>query len=193
MLINEMTRVFSGCIDMKDAYTRGYSARVAKYTAMIAEKMGKSPAEVDEIYNIALLHDIGKIGIPDNILNKPGKLDDAEFSIMKSHAQRGFEILKEIEIDPDLALGAGYHHEKFDGSGYPSGLKGDNIPEIARMIAVADAFDAMFSTRPYRKKMPLDEVAAELKRCEGTQFAPEMVEVFLKLIEEGKFNDSAAV
>ena len=190
-LVNEMTRVFSGCIDMKDAYTKGHSARVAKYTAMIAEKMGKSKAEVDEIYNIALLHDIGKIGIPDNILNKPGRLDDSEFSVMKSHAQSGHDILKDIEIDPMLALGAGYHHEKYDGTGYPSGLKGDEIPEIARMIAVADAFDAMFSTRPYRKKMPLADAAAELKRCSGTQFAPEIVDVFLKLIEEGNFNDGS--
>ncbi len=189
-LINEMIRVFSGCIDMKDTYTRGHSARVAKYTAMIAAKMGKTKAEVDEIYNIALLHDIGKIGIPDNILNKPGKLDNDEYSVMKSHAQRGFDILKEIDIDPDLALGAGYHHEKFDGTGYPKGLKGVDIPEIARMIAVSDAFDAMFSTRPYRKKMPLSDVAAELKRCSGTQFAPEVVDVFLKLIDEGYFNDA---
>ena len=175
---------------MKDTYTRGHSARVAKYTAMIAAKMGKTKAEVDEIYNIALLHDIGKIGIPDNILNKPGKLDNDEYSVMKSHAQRGFDILKEIDIDPDLALGAGYHHEKFDGTGYPKGLKGVDIPEIARMIAVSDAFDAMFSTRPYRKKMPLSDVAAELKRCSGTQFAPEVVDVFLKLIDEGYFNDA---
>ncbi len=190
-LIDEMTKVFSGCIDMKDAYTNGHSARVAKYTAMMAEKMGKSKDEVAEIYNIALLHDIGKIGIPDSILNKPGKLDNDEYSVMKSHAQRGYDILKEVNIDPDLALGAGYHHEKYDGSGYPSGLRGDQIPEIARIIAVADAFDAMYSTRPYRKKMPIETVAAEIKRCSGTQFAPEVVDVFLKLVEEGKLTDDS--
>ncbi len=190
-LIDEMTKVFSGCIDMKDAYTNGHSARVAKYTAMMAEKMGKSKDEVAEIYNIALLHDIGKIGIPDSILNKPGKLDNDEYSVMKSHAQRGYDILKEVNIDPDLALGAGYHHEKYDGSGYPSGLRGDQIPEIARIIAVADAFDAMYSTRPYRKKMPIEAVAAEIKRCSGTQFAPEVVDVFLKLVEEGKLTDDS--
>jgi len=189
-LINEMLRAFSGCIDMKDAYTQGHSTRVSAYSSMIAEKMGKSPAEIEKIRNIALLHDIGKIGIPDNILNKPGKLNDEEYAIMKSHAQRGYDILKDITIDPDLALGAGYHHEKYDGTGYPSGLKGEEIPEIARIIAVADAFDAMYSTRPYRKKMPIEAVAAEISRCRGTQFAPEIVDVFLKLIEEGRFDDN---
>ncbi len=190
-LVNEMIHVFSGCIDMKDAYTNGHSARVAKYTAMMAERLGKSPEEVEEIYKIALLHDIGKIGIPDQILNKPGRLDDEEFAVMKSHAQRGYEILKEVRIDQNLAQGAGYHHEKYDGSGYPAHLKGEEIPEIARIIAVADAFDAMYSTRPYRKKMPLDAVAAEIQRCNGTQFAPEVVAVFMQLAEEGAFNDDS--
>lgn len=192
-LVNEMIKAFAGCVDMKDNYTNGHSARVAKYTAMIAEKMGKDPAQVEDIYNIALLHDIGKISIPDSILNKPGKLSDEEYAIMKSHAQRGYDILKDITIAPDLALGAGYHHEKYDGTGYPSGLKGNEIPEIARMIAVADAFDAMYSTRPYRKKLPIEVVAAEIKRCSGTQFAPEIAEIMLKLIDEGKFNDDATV
>ncbi len=188
-MVNEMIKVFSGCIDMKDAYTNGHSARVAKYTAMMAERMGKTPEEVHEIYNIALLHDIGKIGIPDSILNKPGKLDDDEFAVMKSHAQSGYDILRQIKIDQNLAQGAGFHHEKYNGTGYPSGLKGDDIPEIARIIAVADAFDAMYSTRPYRKKMPLDAVAAEIERCSGTQFSPDVVKVFLQLVAEGRFTD----
>ncbi|MBP5350127.1 MAG: HD-GYP domain-containing protein, partial [Clostridia bacterium] len=188
-LINQMTRVFSDCVDMKDAYTNGHSARVAEYSAMFARKMGKSEEEVERIRNIALLHDIGKISIPDNILNKPGRLDDAEFAVMKTHSSRGYEILKDIAIDPDIALGAGYHHEKFDGSGYPSGLKGDEIPEVAQIIAVADAFDAMYSTRPYRTKMPLEKVVAEIKRCTGTQFSPKVFEAFLKLVDEGVFND----
>ena len=191
-LINQMTRVFSDCVDMKDAYTNGHSARVAEYSAMFARKMGKSEEEVERIRNIALLHDIGKISIPDNILNKPGRLDDAEFAVMKTHSSRGYEILKDIAIDPDIALGAGYHHEKFDGSGYPSGLKGEEIPEVAQIIAVADAFDAMYSTRPYRTKMPLEKVVAEIKRCTGTQFSPKVVEAFLKLVDEGVFNDPEA-
>ena len=191
-LINQMTRVFSGCVDMKDAYTNGHSSRVADYSAMFARELGKSEEEVERIRNIALLHDVGKISIPDNILNKPGKLDNDEFAVMKTHSSRGFEILKAIAIDPDIALGAGYHHEKFDGTGYPSGLKGDEIPEVAQIIAVADAFDAMYSTRPYRTKMPLEKVVAEIKRCTGTQFSPRVVEAFLHLVDAGAFNDEAA-
>lgn len=188
-LINEMTQVFSSCIDMKDAYTNGHSARVAKYTAMFAKRLGKSDEEVERVYNIALLHDIGKISIPDNILNKPGRLDDAEFAIMKSHSSRGYEILKNITIAPGIALGAGYHHEKYDGTGYPSGLKGEEIPEVAQIIAVADAFDAMYSTRPYRRQLPLEAVIAEIKRCSGTQFNPKVVQAFLSLAEEGAFDN----
>lgn len=188
-LINQMTRVFSGCVDMKDAYTNGHSARVADYSALLARAMGKSEEEVERIRNIALLHDVGKISIPDNILNKPGRLDDAEFAVMKTHSSRGFEILKNIAIDPDIALGAGYHHEKYDGTGYPSGLMGEEIPEVAQIIAVADAFDAMYSTRPYRTKMPLEKVVSEIRRCTGTQFSPRVVEAFLRLVEEGTFDE----
>jgi len=188
-LINEMTSVFASCIDMKDAYTNGHSHRVAKYTAMLAERLGKSKDEVEQIYNIALLHDIGKISIPDSILNKPGRLTDEEFGVMRSHSQRGFEILKEIQIAPELAIGAGYHHERIDGKGYPRGLKGDEIPEIAQIIAVADTFDAMYSTRPYRKRLALSVVADEIKRASGTQLSPKVVEAFLQLLNEGAFND----
>lgn len=187
-LINEMTKVFSGCIDMKDAYTNGHSARVAKYTAMFAERLGKSKEEVEQIYNIALLHDIGKIGIPDQILNKPGRLDEEEYAVMKTHSPRGYEILKDITIAPGIAQGAGCHHERYDGKGYPNGLAGDEIPEVAQMIAVADTFDAMYSTRPYRKQMPLEAVIAEIKRVSGTQLSPRVVEVFLQLAQEGAFD-----
>ena len=189
-LITEMAKVFSGCIDMKDPYTNGHSARVAKYTSMIARRMGKSEQEASDIYNIALLHDIGKISIPDSILNKPDRLTNEEFALMKTHAARGREILEGITIAPDIAQGAGYHHEKYDGSGYPAGLAGDNIPEIAQMIAVADTFDAMYSTRPYRKQMPLETVLAEIKKGSGTQFSPKVVEVFLQLASEGAFDDA---
>ena len=188
-LINEMTKVFAKCIDMKDQYTQGHSTRVAIYTAMIAKKLGKSQVEIEKIFNIALLHDIGKISIPDKILNKPGRLDDDEFAIMKSHSQNGYNVLKEIEIAPDISLGAGCHHEKYDGSGYPRHLKGDEIPEVAQIIAVADAFDAMYSTRPYRRQMPLEEVVSEIKRCSGSQFNPKMVDAFLELIDQGAFNN----
>lgn len=186
-LVREMTVVFAKCIDMKDHYTNGHSARVAKYSVMLARQMGKSKEEVDDIRNIALLHDIGKISIPDNILNKPGRLTDEEFSVMRSHSQRGYDILREITIAPDLAIGAGFHHERLDGRGYPRGLKGTEIPEIARIIAVADTFDAMYSTRPYRKKMRLRDVVAEIQKAAGTQLSPEVVQAFMELVESGAF------
>ncbi len=151
-LINEMSLAFSKCVESKDEYTNGHASRVAKYSKMFAKKLGKSEDEMDRIHNIALLHDIGKISVPDHILNKPGKLTDEEYMVMKNHPQKGYEILKDITIAPELALGARYHHERIDGKGYPKGLKGDEIPEIAKIIAVADTFDAMYSTRPYRKK-----------------------------------------
>ncbi|MGI6264507.1 MAG: HD domain-containing phosphohydrolase [Acutalibacteraceae bacterium] len=187
-MINEMASAFAKCIDIKDAYTNGHSFRVAKYTAMLARQLGKSEEEVEEIYNIALLHDIGKISIPNEILNKPGRLDDDEFAVMKTHSPKGQEILKDITIAPDLALGAGYHHERIDGKGYPSGLKGDEIPEVAQIIAVADTFDAMYSTRPYRKQLPLEKVVAEIERCAGTQLSARVVEAFLQLAKEGAFD-----
>ncbi len=183
-LIDEMTRAFASCIDMKDGYTNGHSYRVAKYTSMMAKKMGMSEEDVEKCYHIALLHDIGKISIPDNILNKPGKLTDEEFAIMKSHSRRGYDILKEVKIIPDLALGAGFHHERQDGRGYPQGLKRDEIPLVAQIIAVADCFDAMYSTRPYRKSLSLEDVAAELKRSSGTQLNENIVNVFLSIIAE---------
>lgn len=188
-LINEITQAFATCVDKKDAYTNGHSFRVAKYTQMIAEKLGKSKAELENIYNIALLHDIGKITIPNNILNKPGRLTDDEYTIMKTHSTNGYEILKGITIAPGIASGAHSHHERYDGTGYPEKLKGDEIPEVAQIIAVADAFDAMYSTRPYRKKMKLEKAVAEIKRCSGTQFNPKMVEAFLKLVDEGAFDE----
>ena len=187
--IDEITKVISECVDMKDAYTNGHSARVAKYTVMLARRMGKSEEETENLYNIALLHDIGKISIPDSILNKPGRLTDEEYEIMKSHSQRGYDILKEIEIAPELAIGAGYHHERLDGTGYPRGLKGDEIPEYAQIIAVADTFDAMYSTRPYRTRMPLEKVAAEIRRVSGTQLNPDAVQAFLELVDEGAFDN----
>ena len=189
LLIDEMANTFAHCIDMKDSYTNGHSHRVAKYTTMLAERLGKSGEELEDIHRIALLHDIGKIGIPDNILNKPGRLTDEEFVVMKSHSQRGYDILKEISIAPELAVGAGYHHERLDGRGYPRGLKKEQIPEIAQIIAVADTFDAMYSTRPYRKRMELDAIVAELKRCMGTQLNEDVVNALLQMIDEGVFTD----
>ena len=180
---------FANCVDGKDEYTNGHSQRVAKYTKMLAEKLGEDPQTVDKFYNIALLHDIGKIGIPDAILQKPGKLTADEFSTMKGHPYRGYEILKDVQIQEDLAAGAHHHHERIDGKGYPDGLVGENIPWVARIIAVADTFDAMSSNRPYRKKLPEDYIINEIKQCAGTQLDPKVVEKFLELYKEGAFSE----
>ncbi|MBR5402095.1 MAG: HD-GYP domain-containing protein [Treponema sp.] len=181
---------FTNCIDGKDAYTNGHSYRVALYTTMLANKMGVTDqATLDKYYNIGLLHDIGKISIPDAILTKPGKLTAAEFDTIRSHAQEGYKILKDVKIQEDIAAGAHYHHERYDGTGYPDGLSGKAIPQVARIIAVADAFDAMSSTRSYRKKLPLDYIAREIETYAGTQFDPEVANAFLSLYEEGAFDN----
>ena len=180
---------FTNCIDGKDAYTNGHSYRVALYTTMLANKLGvKDPKTLDKYYNIGLLHDIGKISIPDAILTKPGKLTPDEFETIKSHAKRGYEILKDVKIQEDIAAGAHYHHERYDGTGYPEGKAGEEIPLVARIITVADAFDAMSSTRSYREKMSLDAIIEEIKRCSGTQFDPNVAEALIELYKEGAFN-----
>ena len=194
IFIREIIQVFTKSIDVKDEYTNGHSFRVAEYTRMIAEKAGYSEAEVEKFYNIGLMHDIGKIIVPNEILKKPGRLTDEEFVVMKTHASNGYDILKEVEIMPELALGAGFHHERMDGKGY-FGKTADEIPDVAQIIAVADTFDAMYSTRPYRKKMKMEDIIAELKRVSGTQLNEKYVQMLLALIEEGKIarGDTAAV
>ena len=134
---------------------------------------------------MALLHDIGKIGIPDAILNKPGKLTDKEYEIMKSHVRKGGEILKDFTMIDSVDVGALYHHEKYDGTGYCQGLKGEEIPLDARIIGIADAFDAMTANRVYRNQLDIDVVIAELKRFSGIQFDPALVDILLSLIEDG--------
>ena len=185
----EIIGAFANCIDGKDSYTNGHSLRVAKYTRLIAKKLGEPDETVDKFYNIALLHDIGKIGIPDAILNKPGKLTPEEFEVIKSHPQRGYEILKDVKIQEDISAGAHYHHERFDAKGYPDQLGGNDIPWVARIISVADAFDAMGSTRPYRQRLPVDFVVQEIENGSGTQFDPTVVKAFLELYKEGAFTD----
>jgi energy-coupling factor transport system substrate-specific component len=172
---------------MKDKYTKGHSKRVAEYTVMLAEEMGLPKETVEMYYNIALLHDIGKIGIPPAVLNKPGKLSDNEFMMIKSHAKLGYNVLKHISILPELAIGAKSHHERPDGKGYPDGLTGDEIPPVARIIAVADTFDAMYSDRPYRKRMNFDKVVSIVKEVKGTQLDSEVVDAFLRLVDKGEF------
>ncbi len=171
-------------IDAKDAYTSGHSVRVAKCSKEIAKRLGWSEEEVQNIYHIGLLHDIGKIGVPDSILNKPSRLNEEEFVQIKKHPVIGGEILKNIRMIPGVADGALYHHERFDGKGYPFGLAGEEIPYCARIIAIADAYDAMTSNRIYRAKLPNEKVMAEFERCSGTQFDPYLAHVFVEMLKE---------
>ena len=185
-LTREIVEAFAKVIDMKDRYTNGHSARVAEYTVMLCRELGLDEDTIDEYYCIALLHDIGKIGIPPEVLNKNGKLTDEEFRIIKSHSGLGYNTLKDISILPELATGAGAHHERPDGKGYPKGLKGDEIPRVAQIIAVADTFDAMYSDRPYRKRMNYDKAVSIIKEGRGTQLTADVVDAFLRLAEGGK-------
>ena len=182
VIINESIETFTGFIDAKDPYTNGHSKRVAQYTKRLAEEMGYRGEELDRIYYIALLHDCGKIGVPDNILGKPGKLDDEEFEIIKSHTVRGSEILSHFKSLKNAGEGARYHHERYDGKGYPEGKAGEDIPFIARMICVADSFDAMNTNRVYRKKLTMEQIINEIEVNKGKQFDPKVADVMLELL-----------
>ena len=170
-------------IDAKDEYSRGHSVRVAEYSKKIAETMGKSEDECARIYYAGLLHDVGKIGIADGILTKNGKLTDDEYKEIKKHPGIGKEILSGIREYPFLSVGAHYHHERYDGKGYPEGRKGEDIPEIARIMAVSDAYDAMTSNRSYRNAMPQQIVREEIVKGSGSQFDPKIAEVMQHLID----------
>ena len=188
----ESIQAIARTIDAKDEYTNGHSIRVGAYSKIIAENLGMSSDEVDNIYYIALLHDIGKIAIPDSILNKPGRLTDEEFAVMKSHTTRGAAILKGISTIPQIIEGAKSHHEKYDGSGYPEGIKGEDIPFVARIICCADCFDAMASKRVYKEPFSLDVITNEFVRCSGTQFDPQISRVVVDLITTGKLQPNSA-
>ena len=175
-------------VDAKDERTSQHSQRVSQYSEMIARELGLPEEECENLRRAALMHDIGKIGIPDAILNKPGRLTDEEYGVMKSHVTRGAEILKDFTLIRDVVAGARYHHERYDGRGYPDGLKGEEIPLYGRIIGVADAFDAMTANRVYRKQMDFDYVLSELQKGKGTQFDPQVVEIMLRLIDEGKID-----
>ena len=170
-------------IDAKDQYTHGHSTRVAVYARQIAELAGKNDKECEEIYLSALLHDIGKIGVPGEIINKKGRLTDEEFAVIKRHPTIGYQILKDIAEYPYLSVAAHYHHERYDGKGYPEGIKGDEIPEIGRIIAVADAYDAMTSNRSYRSAIPQHIVREELIKGSGTQFDPRFAQLMIQMID----------
>ena len=174
----------SEAVDAKDRYTSGHSKRVAEYARMIAKRMGKSKKEQERIYRAGLLHDVGKIGVPVDIINKPGRLTDGEFDLIKIHPITGYHILREISEYSDMAIAAKYHHERYDGKGYPNGLEGENIPETARILGVADAYDAMTSNRSYRKGLPQDIVREEIEKGRGKQFDPEIADIMLQMIDE---------
>ncbi len=182
-LFEQTATALVNAIDAKDEYTHGHSSRVAEYSRKIAELYGKSREECDEIYYIALLHDVGKIGISESIINKTGKLTDEEYEAIKQHPVLGSKILKSITEYPDLIIGARHHHERYDGRGYPDRLKGDDIPEIARIISVADAYDAMTSKRSYRDPIPQQSVREEIVKGAGTQFDPTFAKIMQHLID----------
>lgn len=180
----QIVTALSGAIDAKDTYTNGHSTRVAEYSKEIARRSGLSEKAQDDLYMIGLLHDVGKIGIPDAIINKPAKLSDEEYSIIQNHPVMGAKILKNITEFPKLCTGARWHHERYDGKGYPDGISGEDIPMEARIIAVADAYDAMSSRRSYRDVLPQEQIRNEVQKGKGTQFDPVFAEIMLSMMDE---------
>lgn len=180
-----MIRTLTKTIDAKDHYTNGHSMRVASYAEKIAHKLGKPKSFRDKVYYAGLLHDVGKINVPEEVINKKGKLTDEEYAQVKVHPIAGFQILRDVEdADSFISDAARYHHERFDGRGYPCGLAGDDIPEVARIVGMADAYDAMASNRSYRSALPQSVIVDEIKRNRGRQFDPRMADAMLELIGE---------
>jgi len=182
----EAMETMAKTVDAKDPYTSHHSLRVAEYSVMLARKLGWGEEELKDLYYAALLHDIGKIGVPDAVLNKPSRLTDTEYKIIKSHTTIGSEIMKNVKVLKDADLVALHHHERYDGRGYPAGLAGEEIPLKARLVCIADAFDAMNSKRVYRKKLSWDVIREELVKGRGTQFDPLMLDAFLELFDGGE-------
>ena len=185
---NETVIAIAKAVDAKDERTSQHSLRVSQYSVMIARALGFSDTECENLRRAALMHDIGKIGIPDSILNKPARLTDEEYAVMKSHVTRGAEILKDFTLIDNVVDGALHHHERYDGRGYPSGMKGEEIPIYGRIIGVADAFDAMTANRVYRRQMDFDYVLKEMRNGRGAQFDPQFVDILLGLIDSGEIN-----
>jgi len=176
-------KALANTIDAKDSYTRGHSQRVSEYSLAIGRKYGLSKKELKELQYGSLLHDIGKIGIPNRIIGKPGRLTDIEFSSIKQHPGIGASIVIPVSFLQDKIPAIKYHHERYDGKGYPDGISGDDIPLFARIVAVADTFDAMTSTRPYRDGLSMNIAIEEIKKNSGTQFDPKVVDAFLEAVK----------
>ncbi len=196
-MMNNTIETIAGAIDARDEYTGGHSERVGIYASMLARRMKEEGRyDLDEedivrVHYIGLVHDIGKIGVADSVLNKAGKLTAEEFNLMKRHTEIGFELMSSMGQEIEGVLdGIRFHHERYDGTGYPDGLTGEDIPLVARILCIADSYDAMTSNRVYRKRLTSDEVRSELLRCSGTQFDPKLIEVFIRLLEEGKLRES---
>lgn len=183
-LLIEVTQALAGTIDAKDEYTNGHSTRVAIYARMLSATLGDSEEEQKKIFYAAMLHDIGKIGVPDGIINKPGKLTEKEYEVVKQHPVTGSQILSSISSMEEITVGARSHHEWYNGKGYPDKLKGEKIPRIARIIGVADAYDAMTSNRSYRHYMQQAEVREEFVKNRGTQFDPEVADCMISIIDK---------
>lgn len=188
--LEQTMQTFVNFIEAKDPSTMGHSLRVAQYSRMLAEKMGFSADECYRIYYIALMHDCGKIYIPDEILTKPGKLTEQEYEVMKKHTTYGSEILRDFTAIDGMGTGALSHHERYDGKGYPNGIAGEDIPIIARIICVSDSFDAMNSRRCYRSNLSSDVIISELKNNKGKQFDPNVIDCLMSLIESGAISIS---
>ena len=182
----QMMQTLSTTIEAKDEYTRGHSHRVAEYSALIAQEMGWNRSEIVNLRHAAHLHDIGKVGIPDIILNKPSRLTNEEYAVIKEHTVIGAEILKNVSIINHVTEVARSHHERYDGHGYPDGLKGEEIPIHARIVAVVDSYDAMNSRRIYRNSLPKETIYEEIRKNRGTQFDPEIADIFLRLLDENR-------
>lgn len=170
-------------VEAKDTYTRGHSDRVSEFSVLIGNHLNLPDADIDTLRIGGLFHDIGKIGVPDSILQKEAKLTDDEYSQIKQHPNIGIHILSHAKIFQNILPIVEHHHEKYDGSGYPGRLAGENIPYLARITAIADSFDAMNSRRSYRDPLSMDVIISEFKRCKGTQFDPEITDVFLDILE----------
>ena len=186
LMNEEVVNMLAMTIDAKDRYTNGHSFRVSVYSEALARHLGWDEEEIKAIKREALLHDIGKIGIPDEVLNKPERLTDSEFNIIKSHAVIGGDILARSSSMTDAANVAKFHHERYDGKGYPTGVRGRNIPLHARIVSIADAYDAMSSDRIYRKSLDKETIRSELLRGIGTQFDPDLLIEFLELFDSGE-------
>ena len=194
LMSEETVKMMAVSIDAKDRYTNGHSFRVAEYSVALAKKLGWSKDEIDALWREALLHDIGKIGVPDAVLNNPGRLTNEEFAVIKSHSAIGGKILNNSTVMTGAADVAHYHHERYDGKGYPDGLSGEKIPSHARIVTIADSYDAMRSDRIYRKGLAPDVIRNELVKNKGSQFDPDYLDAFLVLVDNGeldKITDSA--